>query len=105
MPPDRPERPAGRAAGEDSTEARKRAKAQGIDVKDHRRIPAGLMTKGHGGYRQAGSKRTEPALVVAVSLTCRCECFTLAQIYTQNGILAHALATLRATAIKLFPAF
>ena len=43
------------AGGVDSTEVREWAKAQGIDVKDRGRVPAGLGGQVQGRYRKLGA--------------------------------------------------
>jgi len=93
MPGDQPGRTQDTGDRADGTAVRGRAKAQGIEVKHRRRVPAEPLVefKAATGQQNPG----HPSLPgYAVSRSCRNEYFIRVHIYAWTGMLTHGLLDL-----------
>ena len=102
VPGDQPGRTQDTGDRADRTAVRGRAKAQGIEVKHRRRVPAEPLVefKAATGQQNPG----HPSLPgYAVSRSCRNECLIRAHIYARTGILTHALSTLLPITVRPLP--
>lgn len=94
VPGDQPGRTQDTGDRADRTAVHGRAKAQGIEVKHRRRVPAEPLVefKAATGQQNPG----HPSLPgYAVSRSCRCERVKPPQIHARTGMLTHASPTLR----------